>query len=346
MDKKLPQFDDATEAADCDAAHSIGPNETMKICFLGAGALGSAIGGALAEGGADVTLVDAWQAHVDAINRGGLKLRESGVDRTVRVRAVSDAAAVGPVDLVIVLVKSYHTRDAIERARALIGPRTMVMSLQNGMGHEDILGEVVGREQVLGGKTYLGGVLLAPGHVIAGLKGKETIVGELDGPRSDRVHRVAAAFNQAGLTTLVSDNIRGTMWDKLLINVATGALAGITRLTYGALYRVPEVKACALAAIAEGIAVAKAEGVALSYVDPEGPWIKAAEGLPAEFKTSMLQSLEKGTKTEIDFINGAVVRAGAKSGIPTPVNQALVACIKGIEAGMEQAAAAPAAKAA
>ncbi|HXX83110.1 MAG TPA: 2-dehydropantoate 2-reductase [Casimicrobiaceae bacterium] len=318
----------------------------MKICFLGAGALGSAIGGALAEGGADVTLVDAWQAHVDAINRGGLKLRESGVDRTVRVRAVSDAAAVGPVDLVIVLVKSYHTRDAIERAAALLGPQTMVMSLQNGMGHEDILGEVVGRERVLGGKTYLGGVLLAPGHVIAGLKGKETIVGELDGPRSDRVHRVAAAFNQAGLTTLVSDNIRGTIWDKLLINVATGALAGITRLTYGALYRVPEVKACALAAIAEGIAVAKAEGVALSYVDPEGPWIKAAEGLPAEFKTSMLQSLEKGTKTEIDFINGAVVRGGARCGIPTPVNQALVACIKGIEAGMEQAAAAPAAKAA
>ena len=106
----------------------------------------------------------------------------------------------------------------------------------------------------------------------------------------------------------------------------------------------PEVKACALAAIAEGIAVATAEGIKLSYVDPEGPWLKAAEGLPAEFKTSMLQSLEKGTKTEIDFINGAVVRAGAKCGIPTPVNQALVACMKGIEFGMEQAAAQGAAK--
>lgn len=318
----------------------------MKICFLGAGALGSAIGGSLAERGAEVTLVDAWQAHVDAINRDGLKLRENGADRTVRVRATTDAAAVGAVDLVIVLVKSYHTRDAIERARTLLGPRTMVMSLQNGMGHEDILGEAVGRERVLGGKTYLGGVLLAPGHVIAGLKGKETIIGELDGSRSERVQRVAETFNRAGLVAQVSDNIRGTIWDKLLVNVATGALAGITKLTYGALYAVPEVKACALAAIAEGIAVATAEGIKLSYVDPEGPWLKAAEGLPAEFKTSMLQSLEKGTKTEIDFINGAVVRAGAKCGIPTPVNQALVACMKGIEFGMEQAAAQGAAKAA
>lgn len=318
----------------------------MKICFLGSGALGSAIGGALGEGGADVTLVDAWQAHVDAINRDGLKMRENGKDRTVRVRAVTDSAAVGPVDLVIVLVKSYHTREAIERARPLLGPQTLVMSLQNGMGHEDILGEVVGRERVLGGKTYLGGVLLAPGQVIAGLQGKETIIGELDGSLSERAQRVAAAFNRAGLIAHVSDNIRGTIWDKLLVNVATGALAGITKLTYGALYAVPEVRACALGAIAEGIAVAKAEGVKLSYADPEGPWLKAAEGLPAEFKTSMLQSLEKGTKTEIDFINGAVVRAGARCGIPTPVNQALVACIKGIEFGMEQAGTSVAAKAA
>lgn len=318
----------------------------MKICFLGAGALGSAIGGGLAEGGADVTLVDAWPAHVDAINCNGLTLRENGVDRTVRVRAATDAASVGPVDLVIVLVKSYHTRDAIERAGALLGPRTMVMSLQNGMGHEDILAEAVGRERVLGGKTYLGGVLLGPGHVIAGLKGKETIIGELDGTVSERARQVAATFSRAGLICEVSANIRGTIWDKLLINVATGAIAGITRLTYGKLYQVPEVKACALAAISEAMTVAKAEGVVLSHSNPEGPWLKAAEGLPPEFKTSMLQSLEKGAKTEIDFINGAVVRAGVRCGIPTPVNQTLVACMKGIEAGMEQAATSTVAKAA
>ena len=307
----------------------------MKICFLGAGALGSAIGGSLAEGGADVVLVDAWPAHVDAMNRHGLTLREGGVDRKVKVRAATSTAGLGPVDLVIVLVKSYHTREAIEGARGIVGPHTAVMSLQNGMGHEDILAEVVGRERVLAGKTYKGGVLLAPGHVIAGVKGKETIIGELDGRITDRVTRIAETFRRTGLALTVSDNIVGTIWDKLLINVATGALAGITRLPYGGLYAVPEVEACALAAIAEGIAVANAAGVRLSYADPAGPWRKAADGLPAEFKTSMLQSLEKGQQTEVDFINGAVVRWGAKVGVPTPVNQALVACVKGIERWME-----------
>ena len=134
----------------------------------------------------------------------------------------------------------------------------MVISLQNGLGHEDILAEVVGGERVLAGKTYKGGVMLAPGHVIAGVKGKETIVGELDGRVTERVKRIADTFNRAGLAMTVSDNIMGTMWDKLLINVATGALAGITRLPYGGLYAVPEVKDCALAAVAEGMAVAKA----------------------------------------------------------------------------------------
>jgi 2-dehydropantoate 2-reductase len=310
----------------------------MKICFLGSGALGSAIGGGLSDAGCDVHLVDQWKEHVDAMNRGGLKLRENDVDRVVRVSAATDPRDVGVADLVIVLVKSYHTRQAIESARSIIGPDTVVMSLQNGLGHEDIIADVVGRERTIAGKTYLGGVLLAPGHVIAGLKGKETIIGELDGRVTERVRRIADTFNRAGLRTIVSDNIVGTMWDKLLINVATGALSGITRLTYGDLYAVPEVKACALAAIAEGIAVASASGVKLSYDDPEGPWIKASEGLPSEFKTSMLQSLEKGQLTEIDFINGSVVSWGAKRGVPTPVNQALVACVKGIEHGMRHAA--------
>jgi 2-dehydropantoate 2-reductase len=235
----------------------------MKICFLGAGALGSAIGGALAEAGCDVHLVDRWKDHVDAMTRDGLKLREDGVDRIVRVKAALDAREVGVADLVIVLVKSYHTREAIESARAVVGERTAVMSMQNGLGHEEIIADAVGRGRTIAGKTYLGGVLLAPGHVIAGLKGKQTIVGELDGRITERVRRIADAFNRAGLETIVSDNIVGTMWDKLLVNVATGALAGITGLTYGDLYAVDEVKRCALAAIAEAMAVAKASGVKL-----------------------------------------------------------------------------------
>jgi 2-dehydropantoate 2-reductase len=308
----------------------------MKICMLGSGALGSALGGVLTEGGNDVWLIDAWAGHVDAMNSRGLTLRDGGVDRTVKVKASTSAEGIGPADLVIVLVKSYHTREAIEKAGAIIGPDTAVMSLQNGLGHEEILADVVGRQRVLAGKTYAGGVMLAPGHVISGTKDKHTYIGELDGGVTDRVTRIADALSRAGLVTTVSTNIMGTMWDKLLINVATGALAGITRLPYGGLYTVPEVKQCALAAVAEGIAVAKALGVKLTSDNPEDAWTLASAGLPAEFKTSMLQSIEKGAATEIDFINGSVVRWGARANVPTPVNQTLVACVKGIELWLAQ----------
>ena len=310
----------------------------MKICVLGAGALGCAIGGVLTEAGNEVWLVNRGQAHVDAMKQGGLTMREQGADRVVKVRATTDcreiASTAGSVDLIIVLVKSFHTRAAIESALPIVGAHTAVRSLQNGLGHEDTLAEVVGRGKVLAGKTYAGGVMLGLGHIIAGTQGKETHIGELDGVVTERVSRIADVFNRAGLITTVSPNIVGTMWDKLLINVATGALSGITGLPYGELYQVPEVEACAMAAVAEAMAVAHASGIALSITEPCQTWVMAAAGLPFEFKASMLQSLEKGSVTEVDYINGAVVRQGAKVGVPTPVNQTLVACIKGIECGL------------
>jgi 2-dehydropantoate 2-reductase len=303
----------------------------LKICVLGAGALGCAIGGVLAEAGCAVTLVTRNAAQVAAIERDGLRLVENGRERSVIVRAVTDSATLEVMDVVIVLVKSFHTRQAIEAARSIVGPGTVVLSLQNGLGHEDILAEVVGREKVLAGKTYVGGVLLAPGHILVGTAGKETVVGELDGSRSPRAKAIRDEFLRAGLHTALSDNIVGVMWDKLLVNVSTGALSSITRLTYGELYKGEEVEACALAAVAEAMAVARACGIALATREPRDAWLKAAAGLPADFKTSMLQSLEKGSATEIDFINGAVVRWGHRCGVATPINQTLVAGIKGIE---------------
>lgn len=303
----------------------------MKICVLGAGALGCAIGGVLAEAGCAVTLVTRNAAQVAAIERDGLRLVENGRERSVSVRAVTDSAMLEVMDVVIVLVKSFHTRQAIESARSIVGPDTVVLSLQNGLGHEDILAEVVGREKVLAGKTYVGGVLMAPGHILVGAAGKETVLGELDGSVSSRAKAIRDEFLRAGLHTALSDNIVGVMWDKLLVNVSTGALSSITRLTYGELYKVEQVETCALAAVAEAMAVARACGVALATREPRDAWLKAAVGLPADFKTSMLQSLEKGSATEIDFINGAVVRWGRRCGVPTPINETLVAGIKGIE---------------
>jgi 2-dehydropantoate 2-reductase len=303
----------------------------MKVCVLGAGAMGSSIGGLLAAGGSEVSLVDPWAEHVDAINSRGLKLSVGSSDKVVQVRAATDCRGIGPADLIIVLVKSFHTREAIESAGPIIGDKTVIMSLQNGLGNEEIIGEVAGRGHVVGGRTFAGGSVLAPGHVIANTTGKHTYIGELDGTTTERVTRIAEEFKRAGLLITVSSNIIGIMWDKLLVNVAAGALCGITRLPYGGLYKMPELMDCALEAVSEGIAVAKAIGVKLSTKNPREAWFKASEGLPEDFKPSLLQSLEKGMRTEIDFINGAVVRCGEKCKVPTPVNKTLVASIKGIE---------------
>ncbi len=307
----------------------------MKIAVLGAGALGCAMGSCLSESGHEVWLINRRADHVEAMNKHGLSVRVNGIDRYTPVKAALNAAdiaaQIGTVDLLVVLVKSFHTREAITSSTSIVGPDTVVLSLQNGLGHEDVLAEVVGRDKVLAGKTYAGGVMLGPGRIIRGTEGKETYIGELDGRMTDRVQRVAEVFNAAGLITHISDNIMGTMWEKLLVNVATGALSGITHLAYGDLYQVPEIKACALAAVQEAMDVAHASGIRLSVNDPEQPWIKAAAGLPPEFKASMLQSLEKGSITEVDYVNGSVVRWGQKCGVPTPVNSTLVACLKGIE---------------
>ena len=305
----------------------------MKICMLGTGSLGSTIGGTLAQGGSEVYFGDQWKEHIDKINENGLKMTDEKEDWYVKVDARTSAEGMGPVDLVIVLVKSFATKEAVSQLKEtnVIGENTLVMSLQNGLGNEETIAEVVGEANVISGKTYVGGRLLSPGYVSAGVKGKYTYIGELTGEITDRIQAVCDEFNKAGLLCEVSDNIKGLIWDKLLINVAAGALCGITRLPYGPLYEEEYIKETAVAAIQEGIDVAKAAGVKLKSEDPEYPWYAASEGLPETFKTSILQSLELKRPTEIDFINGSVVEWGKKFGIPTPVNRTLVTCVKGIE---------------
>lgn len=305
----------------------------MKIVMLGAGALGSTIGGTLAMGGNDVHFVDMWQEHVDLINKDGLHMTNEKEDWYVRVDASTTADTIGEADLVIVLVKSFATKQAVEQLKQtnVIGKNTLVMSLQNGLGNEETIASVIGSENVISGKTYVGGRLIQAGYISAGVQGKWTYIGELNGEITDRIQTVCNVFNDAGLLCEVSDNIKGLIWDKLLINVAAGALCGITRLPYGPLYEEDYIKDVAVAAIQEGIQVAKAAGVVLKSEDPQYPWVAASEGLPGTFKTSILQSLELKRPTEIDFINGSIVEWGKKYGIATPVNQTLVACVKGIE---------------
>jgi 2-dehydropantoate 2-reductase len=316
----------------------------MKIAVLGAGSLGSAMGGVLAMAGHEVVLVNRNANFCAAVNKNGLVMHDGGKQGTVKtalVQAIQDVASqpidrihTHPFDLLIVLVKSKDTEAVVRSALPWIGEDTVVMSLQNGLGHEDIIAGIVGKERALAGKTYVGGLMTSPGVVTIGTAGKETIIGELDGQITQRVTAIGKAFSGAGLLTTVSANIMGAMWDKILVNVATGAITGITRLVYGLMYQVPELEATACAAVGEAIAVAKAKGIKLSITEPKAAWDKAGHGLPFEFKASMLQTLEKNSVTEIDYINGAVVREGKRLGIPTPVNDTLVALIKGIEKGL------------
>ena len=309
----------------------------MKICILGPGSLGSTFGGLLTEGGFDVSMVGPETEHLDAMRRHGLTIIEGSEERTVKVKVATDCRDVGPVDLVIVLVKSSYTRDAIQGAAPLIGEETLAISLQNGLGNEEILAEYIGEERVLSGKTYVGGQIIDPGRVLVGRKGKLTQVGELEGGITERARYIGDLFTRAGLETTVCPEMRTLIWYKLLVNVSTGAISGITGLPYGKLVQVPEAVECGIAAVKEAMAVAQAAGVGLSVKDPGEIFNTAVEGLPFDFKASILQDVERGVRTEIDFINGAVVRIGRQYGIPTPVNQALVAGIKGIEFDLKDA---------
>ena len=299
--------------------------------MLGAGSLGSVIGGCLARGGDDVWLVSRRPEQVRAVSTEGLRIVEDAETWVVRPHITANAADVGPVDLVIVLVKAYDTQSAMASGRPLVGPGTTVLSLQNGIGSEEVIAAAVGRGSVMMGRTYVAGDAAAPGSVRAGIGGRLTVIGEPFGEVPGRAEAIATVLRRGGLDVQVSADIWSVVWRKLLVNVATGALAGITGLPYGLLYGIPEVHRTALAAVEEATAVAQACGAELGDVVAEEVWQQARRGLPESFRTSILQSLERGSPTEIGYINGAVVRLGAEAGVPTPVNATLLACVAGRE---------------
>jgi len=303
----------------------------MKVCVIGAGSLGSAIGGTLAAAGNDVVLVTRNSDHVAAINAGGLVLNDGVDERSVEVSAATGYDGLEPVDLAIVLVKSFDTRAAIEAASPVLGSQTTVLTLQNGVGCEETIADVVGRDQVVAGRTFIGGRITAPGLVEFGVVGRRTTIGELDGSVTPRIRQIADTFENAGMAVDVSSDIVVMMWEKLFVNVATGAWSALTGLPYGELAVHPEVEAMAIATVAEAMSVARGLGIEIVTVDPEVPWRRAWEGLPYGFKASMLQSVEKGSQTEVDVMHGAVCRGGRQAGVATPINDTLLAAVKGLE---------------
>lgn len=303
----------------------------MKIAIIGAGAMGCLYGAKLsAIPSNEVWLIDVWKEHIQAVNEKGLAMEENGkVIYFQDLKATSDAALAGPCDLAVVFVKSTLTKAAVKENKAVFGPDTVALTLQNGLGNIDLIRDEIGENNIIAGTTAHGATMLGPGMMKHAGSGK-TIIGELDGRHSDRLEKILKVFRSAGLETELSENVLGLVWDKLMVNVGINALTGITKLHNGELLNYPEIEALLEAAVEEAHTVAKAKGIKLSYTDPVGH-TKDVCRATAVNKSSMLQDILNHKQTEIDMINGAIVREGANIGIETPVNLVLTNLIKFIQ---------------
>jgi 2-dehydropantoate 2-reductase len=301
----------------------------VRIAVVGSGAMGSLFGAFLAESGNDVVLVDVWREHIDAINRFGLKVSGVSGERIVRVKATTNHSEVGLVDLVILFVKSYDTEQAIRDSLTMISDETVVLTCQNGVGNVERIGEVIGISHVICGATMQGATLVRPGEIFHAGSGI-TYIGELDGSVSERIKKIEAIFNNAGIRTEISRNIYGMIWSKLLINAGINPFGALTRLRNGELLEVPGMLELMTQAVNEGVEVAKALGIKLEIGDPVEALINTCRAT-AKNKNSMLQDIERGRRTEIDVINGAIVKYGRKVGVKTPVNELLTTLIRGLE---------------
>lgn len=304
----------------------------MKIAILGGGgAMGGLFGGYLARAGNAVTLIDVARPAIDAINKDGLRIEEKdGSSAVIAVHATHDAASVGPVDLIVNFVKCYHTEVAIRAALPMMGPDTAILSLQNGWGNASRIGAVAGESRVIVGLTYHSGTLLGPGsvkHPGTGL----THLGEMAGGVSDRVEAVAAIFRASGIETVTSARILDEVWKKLALNACTLPTSALLGFFAHELVKFDGTKTLMAAILAEVVAVARANGIALDYDERwsaiTGLLTKAVGG-----KSSMLQDVQACRQTEIEVINGAIVAAGLKAEVSTPVNQAMVSMIEAAQA--------------
>lgn len=294
----------------------------MKVAVLGAGAMGSLYGGLLAEAGNEVVLIDVWKDHIDAINKNGVEIEASGGSRVVKsIRGVSEPAAAGVADLLLVFVKATMTAQAASAAKSLVGPSTTVLTLQNGLGNVEALCEAFDESRVIAGTTGHGSTMLGPGHIRHAGEG-DTVIGELDGSSGERIKALAALFEKAGIPTKISDNVMGLIWTKLLVNVGINALTAVTGLKNGRLLDFPETDELLEAAVKEACAVAQAKGIRLETEDAVGHARLVAKKTGAN-RSSMLQDVSAKRQTEISVINGAVAADGKKLGVPVPVNTVL-----------------------
>ncbi len=308
----------------------------MNITILGAGAMGSAIGALLQNSGQKVTLIDVWKEAVDKINRDGLRVDDKAGNSTVtKIRALTNAIAADSTDLLIVFVKCYHTEAAVKAAQPIIGPGTTVLSLQNGWGNGPRIARMVGPDKVVLGVCYHSATVLGPGHVFHAGQGK-TFIGELDGKMTGRLANLADTFNKAGIEVTPTTEVLREIWSKLALNVATLPTSASLKLTADHLCDTDAMQSLMRELLHEAVLVANAQKIPLDFDERWQAITGLLKKLAPNSKPSMLQDVEKQRLTEIDVINGAIVEAGQRLGIPTPYNQALVWLIKALERSFEK----------
>lgn len=293
----------------------------MNIAVMGAGAVGCYYGGMLARGGHDVVLI-ARPQHVEAIVRDGLRLQTRSFDEHIRVSASTEASAVEGADVVLFCVKSIDTESAAAGLGKYLGSDALVLTLQNGVENADLLRTLI-QQEVAASVVYVAAEMAGPGHVLHHGRGDLII------EPSRKSEEIARVFSAAGVPTEISDNVRGALWAKLILNCAYNALSAIAHVTYGELVQSDGVPRIMEDVVDECLAVAKADGVSIPG-DPHEAVRRLAASMPAQY-SSTAQDLSRGKRTEIDHLNGLVVRRGEALGVPTPVNRVLHTLVKLIE---------------
>lgn len=306
----------------------------MRICVIGAGAMGCIYGGHLKRAGEDVTLVDLRRDHVEAIRRDGLLVDGVLGEHRIAIPAAVSCEGLERFDAVLVATDANATAEAARSAAAILGPEGFALTLQNGIGNGERLVAVIGAGRVLAGVTMDSGAFRAPGHVTLTNRGVIHL-GEWQGPATARVQAMVDALNRAGLKAEATDNVIGEIWQKFSLNCSVNAVCAATGLRSGEVVRTPAVDAFQDRLIDEVFAVIAAKGIRLP--DPDMPATIKRHCRVRYNRPSMLQHVERGQRTEIDALNGALVREAKALGLAVPYNEALVAIVKGLERHRRQA---------
>jgi 2-dehydropantoate 2-reductase len=305
----------------------------MRIYMIGAGAMGGVYGGLLARAGYDVTLIDPREDHIRKIQSDGITIEGMRGTHVVRLPAQFDHAGLLPADLAVIFTDSNSTRDAAKAARQLLKPDGFALTLQNGIGNVEALIAELSKERVIAGVSMNSAANPAAGRSAYTNVGM-TSIGELDGRDTQRVKQVAEMLNKAEIPTEIIPDPMNWIWGKFVLNCGVNALTAITGLRSGEMVRTPEVSALQDRVIDEIMAVVERKNLKLPEMDARK---KIKDHCRIRYnKPSMMQHIEQGRRTEIDALNGALVREARALGIAAPYNEAVVAVVKGLEKSRRQ----------